>query len=146
MTDPVTVVPAQHRIAGSGWSLHAESVELLGPGGWRALLGICRGLRLVVTGHAGQPELRVEAWAGEAGESDGVAVIEAPDGTRQLARVPLCGCGERGCGNAGIQLDKELDEGELAALAGVLRELPWGTAVPGRANVLRGRGLAALGP
>jgi hypothetical protein len=146
MTGIVTVDPGRGRLAGPGWSLRAERLELLGPGRWRALLGIRAGLRLLVTATAGEPGLRVQAWAGEPGESDGVAVIEAPDGTGQLARVPLCGCGERGCGNAGIQLDKELDEGELAALAGVLRELPWGTAVPGRANVLRGRGLAALGP
>jgi hypothetical protein len=144
MTGPVTAIPAQHRIAGPGWSLRAERVELLGPGGWRALLGIRRGLQLLVTGTAGQPGLRVEAWAGEADESDGVAVIEAADGTRQLARVPLCSCGERGCGNVGIQLDKELDGGELAALVDLLRELPWTATVPDRSNVLRGQGLAAL--
>jgi hypothetical protein len=144
MTGPVTPIPAQRRLAGPGWSLRAERVELLGPGGWRALLGIRRGLRLLVTKTAGQSGLWVEAWAGEPGESAGVAVIEAPDGTPQLARVPLCRCGDRGCGNAGIQLDKELDDGELAALAGLLREFPWATTVPDRANVLRGHGLAAL--
>ena len=144
MTDPVTVMPAQRRLAGPGWSLRAERVELLGAGGWRALLGIRRGLRLLVTRAPGQPGLRVEAWAGEPEVSDGVAVIEAADGTLALARVPLCSCGERGCGNAGIQLAKELDDGELAALADVLRELPWATTVPDRANVLRGPGLAAL--
>ena len=144
MTGPVTVMPAQRRLAGPGWSLRAERVELLGPGGWRALLGIRRGLRLLVTRAAGQPGLRVEAWAGEPGQSAGVAVIEAAGGTLQLARVPLCRCGERGCGNAGIQLDKELDDSELADLAGLLRELPWVTTVPDRANVLRGQGLAAL--
>jgi hypothetical protein len=146
MTGSVTADPAQRRLDGPGWSLRAERLELLGEDGWRALLGIRRGLRLLVTRAAGQPGLRVAAWAGEPGESDGVAVIEAGDGTGQLARVPLCGCGDRGCGNIGIQLDKELAEGELAALAGLLRELPWGTAVPVRASVLRGRGLAALPP
>jgi hypothetical protein len=146
MTGIVTARPAQRRLAGPGWSLRAERLELLGEGGWRALLGIRRGVRLLVTRAAGQPGLRVQAWAGEPGESDGVAVIEAADGTRQLVRVPLCGCGDRGCGNTGIQLDKELDEGELAALAGVLRELPWGTTVPDRASVLRGSDLAALAP
>jgi hypothetical protein len=144
MTDPVTVIPAQHRIAGPDWSLRAERVELLGPDGWRALLGIRRGLRLLVTGTAGHPGLRVEAWAGEAGQSAGVAVIEAADGTLLLARVPLCSCGERGCGNAGIQLDKELDGGELPALVDLLRELPWAATVPDRSNVLHGQGLAAL--
>ncbi|HMH92634.1 MAG TPA: hypothetical protein VK586_16300 [Streptosporangiaceae bacterium] len=144
MTGPVTVIPAQRRLSGPGWSLRAERVELLGPGGWRALLGIRRGLRLLVTQAAGQPGLRVEAWAGEPGRSAGVAVIEAADGTPQLARVPLCRCGERGCGNVGIQLDKELDDGELPALADLLRDLPWATTVPDRTNVLRGQGLAAL--
>jgi hypothetical protein len=146
MTEPVTVIPAQRRIAGPDWSLRAERAELLGPDGWRALLGIRRGLRLLVTGTTGQPGLRVEAWAGEPGQSDGVAVIEAGDGTLQVARVPLCGCGDRGCGNAGVQLDKELDDGDLPALVNLLRELPWAATVPARSSVLRGQGLAALSP
>ena len=128
-------------MAGPGWSLR----ERLLPDGGRCS-GSAAACGSWSPGPRASPDSGSRPGPGEPGESDGVAVIEAADGTRQLARVPLCGCGDRGCGNIGIQLDKELDEGELAALAGVLRELPWGTTVPDRANVLRGRDLAALAP
>jgi len=36
------------RIVGPGWSLRAERVELLDGNGWRALIGIRRGLKLMV--------------------------------------------------------------------------------------------------
>jgi hypothetical protein len=113
--------------------------------GWLAVLGIRRELKLQVSGHDGQPEAVVEAWAGEPGEStDGVAVIRLADGGLAVARVPLCGCGVRGCGNAGVQLSKTLPGSDLPALAGLLRALPWTQTAPTREGVLRGDGLAAL--
>lgn len=144
MTDPVTAYPGELRIAGEGWSLRAESVEVLGAGGWRALIGVRRGLKLLVTGTGLGQEVEVEAWAGEPGDSDGVAVIEAADGIPRVARVPLCGCGDRGCGNAGVQFGGLVAGSELPALTGLLREFPWSEAVPMGSNVLRGDGLAAL--
>ena len=144
MTDAVTAYPGELRIAGEGWSLRAESVEVLGEGAWRALIGVRRGLKLLVTGMGQGQEVDVEAWAGEPGDSDGVAVIEAADGSPRVARVPLCGCGDRGCGNAGVQFGGLVAGSELPALAGLLREFPWSEAVPKGSNVLRGDGLAAL--
>jgi hypothetical protein len=144
MTDAVTAYPGELRIAGEGWSLRAESVELLGAGAWRALIGVRRDLKLLVTGTGQGQEVEVEAWAGEPGDSDGVAVIEAADGSLRVAQVPLCGCGDRGCGNAGIQFGGLVAGSELPALAGLLREFPWSEAVPTGSNVLRGEGLAAL--
>src|SRR5215471_2034590 len=143
MTGAVAVVPGERRLAGDGWSMHAERVEVLG-GGWRALIGIRRGLMLLVTGTGRAAELEVDAWAGEPAGSDGVAVVDMGDAGLRIAPVPLCGCGERGCGNAGVQLAKPLAAGELPALAALLRELPWGDVVPTRSNVLRGGDLAAL--
>src|SRR5580692_9202748 len=105
MTEAVTVVPGSSTLVGPGWELRAEWVTGAGQQ-WRALLGIRRGLKLLVTVDSADG-LLVEAWAGEPEESDGVAVIEARDDTLRLASVPLCGCGVRGCGNTGIQLDKE---------------------------------------
>ncbi len=144
MADAVTAYPGELRIAGEGWSLRAESVEMLGAGAWRALIGVRRGLKLLVTGTGPAQDVEVEAWAGEPGDSDGVAVIEAADGSPRVARVPLCGCGERGCGNAGVQFGRLVAASELPALAGLLREFPWSEAVPTRSTVLRGDGLAAL--
>lgn len=143
MTGMVTADPGLRRLAGDGWSLRAEGVELLGADGWRAVIGVRRGLKLLVTG-TGQPELRVAAWTAEPGEPAGVAVIDAGDGVLQLARVPLCECGDRGCGNAGVQLDKQLAGNALPALVDLLRELPWARVAATRSNVPRGSGLAAI--
>ena len=86
----------------------------------------------------------MEAWAGEPEDSDGVAVIEAADGSPRVARVPLCGCGDRGCGNAGVQFGRLVAGSELPALAGLLRQFPWSETLPTSSNVLRDDGLAAL--
>jgi hypothetical protein len=113
--------------------------------GWLAVLGIRRGLKLQVCGYDGQPVVLVEAWAGEPGDAtDGVAVVRLAGSGLALARVPLCGCGERGCGNAGVQLCKALPGQDLPELAGLLRALPWTPAVPAHEDVLRGDSLAAL--
>ena len=109
------------------------------------MLGVRRGLKLLVTGDGERLDPLIGAWAGEPGDSsDGVAVVEFAGGGPAVARVPLCGCGDRGCGNAGIQLRKRVAGGDLPALAAVLRELPWTGVVPTRSNVLRGDGLAEL--
>lgn len=145
MTDAVTAFPGGPRIAGEGWSLRAERVDDLGGGAWSAVIGVRRGLNLLVTGTGSDQELEVEAWAGEPGESDGVAVIGAADGSARVARVPLCGCGERGCGNAGVQFGRLVAGSGLPALVGLLREFPWSEVVPTGSNVLRGDdGLACL--
>lgn len=115
MADTVSALPDEGRIAGDGWSLRAERVEVLGGGAWRALIGVRRDLKLLVSGTNLGREVEVEAWAGEPEESDGVAVIDAGDGVSRVARVPLCGCGDRGCGNAGVQFGKWLAGGELPA-------------------------------
>ena len=143
VAEVVRALPEKRRIAGEGWSLRADRVELLTGDGWRALLGIRRGLTLLVT-HAHQAqELNVAAWAGEPDETDGVAVIDA-GGDLRLARVPLCSCGDRGCGNAGVQLDKWLPGDKLPGLVELLQQLPWTDTVPDVSNVLHGDGLTAI--
>ena len=47
---------------------------------WRALIGIRRGLKLLVAKADETGLLQVEAWTAEPGQSDGVAVVEAGDG------------------------------------------------------------------
>ena len=63
MTDTVTAFPDERRIAGEGWSLRAERVEVLGGGAWRALIGVRRHLKLLVSGTELGHEVEVEAWA-----------------------------------------------------------------------------------
>jgi hypothetical protein len=148
MRGAVTVIPGEQRIAGDCWTLRAERVETPGAGAWQALIGVRRGLKLLVgmTGHDPEPdqELEVEAAAGEPEESDGIAVIDAGDAGLEVARVPLCECGDRGCGNIGIQLRKRLAGRDLPALVDLLRALSWSELIPARSNVLRGNGLAAI--
>jgi hypothetical protein len=146
VTDAVTALPGTQQIVGEGWSLHAERVEMLDGGDWRALIGVRRDLNLLLTWHAQNQDrnLEVEAWAGEPDASDGIAVIGGVDGNAQLARIPLCSCGEHACGNSGIQLSKSLTGGELPALAALLRELSWTDAIPTSASVLKGSDLAAI--
>jgi hypothetical protein len=144
MAELITAVPGTRILIGPDWELRADRVDDPGDGGWSAVVGIRRGLKLLLTRSASAAELDVEAWAGEPGDSDGVAVIDAGDGDLRLARVPLCTCGDRGCGNAGVQLGKPLAPGDLPALVGLLRELPWSAVVPTRSSVLRGDGLAAI--
>lgn len=56
------------------------------------------------------------ALAGEPDASNGLAVMCDEASLRGVARIPLCGCGERGCGNAGVQLVTDLDVTALPAL------------------------------
>lgn len=152
MSGSIRAVVGSRELEGPGWRLAVEKpvarVERLGAfgddDGWSAVLGVRRGLKLLVTGDGERPDALVEAWAGEPGDSsDGVAVVELA-GSLAVARVPLCSCGDRGCGNAGIQLCKQVPADELPELVVVLRALPWTDVVPTRSNVLRGNELAAL--
>ena len=144
MADAVIAVPGKRQLVGERWSLRAERVEMLKGTDWRALIGIGCGFKLLVSSVGEAGGIDVEAWAGEPEETDGVAVIDTADGGVWLARIPLCSCGERSCGNAGIQLAKCLPGNELPALVELLRALPWTDTIPTISNVLRGDGLAAM--
>ncbi len=144
MAETVTAVLDERRIEGNGWSLRADRLQSLDGNDWRALIGVRRSLNLLVTWSAQSRELEVEAWAGEPATADGVAVIDIGSGDLRLARIPLCSCGDRGCGNAGIQFAKRLPGEELPTLVGLFRDLPWTDTIPTLANVLQGSGLAAI--
>lgn len=144
VADVVIAVPGKRQLVGEGWSLGAERVEMLNGDDWRALIGIRCGLKLLVSPGDEAGEFHVEAWTGEPEETDGVAVIDTADGGAGLARISLCSCGDRGCGNAGIQLAKWLPGDELPALVELLRALPWTDTTPTISNVLRGDGLVAM--
>jgi hypothetical protein len=148
----VTVVGSR-TLTGDGWTLTAERPAQPAPysrepGAWAAVLGVRRDLKVLVTGDGRDRRVRVEAWAGEPGEdTDGVAVVRTKGGEIALARILLCGCGDRGCGNSYCQLDKELAADDLPALLAELRELPWAAPVPPPVAcdlALRGDGLLAL--
>ena len=144
MADAVVAVPGTLQLVGEGWSLPAGRVEMLDGDGWRALVGVRRGLNLLVSRSDPSGELDVEAWVGEPEATDGIAVIDTGDGDIRLARVPLCSCGDRGCGNVGVQLARSLPGDELPALVELLRDLSWTETNPTTSNVLQGNGLAAI--
>jgi hypothetical protein len=153
MAGLIRAVVGSRELEGPGWRLTVEQpvarVEPLGAfhaaDEWSAVLGVRRGLKLLVTGDDAQPGPLIEAWAGEPGNSsDGVAAVELAGSSLAIARIPLCSCGDRGCGNMGIQLCKQVPAGDVPELIAVLRALPWSDVVPTRSNVLRGDGLAAL--
>jgi hypothetical protein len=143
MAEQVTADPAARLLAGPGWQLRADWVVRAG-GEWSALVGVRRGLKLLVTGD--DYGLMAEAWTGDPEASAAAAVVAMGDDAPRLAAVPLCGCGERACGNVGIQFGRVLAARDLPVLAGLLRELDWTTVTPTRSNVLRGEELIALEP
>jgi hypothetical protein len=147
----IRAVAGSGELEGPGWRLAVDGLVGQGAGlgcaggRWSAVLGIRRGLKLLVTGDSELPDAWIEAWAGEPGDcTDGVAVVEVAGTGPAIARIPLCSCGDRGCGNAGIQLRMQVAAGALPAVVAVLRALPWTGVVPGRSDVLRGGDLAAL--
>jgi hypothetical protein len=143
MAKSVTVVPDTRMLISPDWQLRAERVNDSDTG-WYALVGIRRGLKLLVAEDAGW--LMVEAWTGEPEDSDAAAVIDVGDGALRVATVPLCSCGVRECGNAGVQFGKLIAPRDLPALVETLRELPGTDIIPTRSNVLRGTELVALDP
>jgi hypothetical protein len=143
MAEQVTADPGTRLLAGPGWQLRADWVVRSG-GEWSALVSVRRGLKLLVT--ADNFGLMAEAWTGDPEDSDGAAVVAMGDDAPRLAVVPLCGCGERGCGNAGTQFGRVLAACDLPVLVGMLRDLDWTTVAPTRLNVLRGPELIALEP
>jgi hypothetical protein len=117
---PIELDPEGNRLNGPTWSLRAEITRTT-KYGWDAVIGIRPGLKLLV--QLVERDTWVEAWVDIPDESDGVAVIGSSDTPDGIASIPLCGCGERGCGNNGVQLAKELDPDVLPELIEALRDL-----------------------
>jgi len=103
-----------------------------------ALLGIRRGLDLLVQGDEAGDHFWVELWTGDPASTDGAAVVVSKNGQAAIATVPLCGCGVRGCGNAGVQLATEISAENLPGLVRLLQELEMTVRLPTRANIWMG--------
>ncbi|MGH9132021.1 MAG: hypothetical protein ACRDWV_10215 [Acidimicrobiales bacterium] len=132
------------RLMVGAWSVRASWVHASPPHGKQAdrdaaLLGIRRGLNLLVESDAHPTLVRVEAWEGEPDGSDGIAVVVADDLLVGTATIPLCSCGERGCGNAGVQLAATLPATALPPLIDLLRTMPALAVIPERGHTWLGR-------
>jgi hypothetical protein len=126
----------RRRLTVGAWSARATWVRSsLCPGAdgdWSAFLGLRRGVNLLVNADQDAQAVWVELWAGEPEESDGLAVTTDGDTLVGVARIPLCGCGERSCGNTGLQLATTLAADDLPALVETLRATPDMSANPRR--------------
>jgi hypothetical protein len=68
----------------------------------------------------------IELWAGEPEETDGIAVLSDSGFPYAMARIPLCSCGDRMCGNVPIQLNADPVSGEtLLSTLELLDGLRW---------------------
>ena len=110
----------------------------VGTGEWSALLGLRRGVNVLITGDQHASAVWVELWAGEPEESDGLAVTTADDALQGVATIPLCACGDRGCGNVGLQLDTSVDALDLPVVVEILQATPDVPGPPCRGEVWHG--------
>jgi hypothetical protein len=68
--------------------------------------------------------VHIALWAGAPEQSDGLAVSTVDGAPTAIYPIPLCGCGERACGNAGLQLANDVAAEALPTLVDLLRRLP----------------------
>lgn len=115
---------AQRRIGVREWSKRATWVRLLASGEFSALLPVRQGVSVLLTGYNHAATARMELWAGEPDTTDGLAVLVQDWDLAGIARIPLCSCGERGCGNASTQFVVNVAAGELQPILEILGGLP----------------------
>jgi hypothetical protein len=123
----IRAVTGSRQLEGPGWRLAVERPvarsERLGPfgagDGWTAVLGVRRGLKLLVTGDGEVPDPLIEAWAGEPGESsDGLAALPLPSDSGRPSKIVYYGA--------------RVQDGVLVPVRRVLRDRPRPQRQPGR--------------
>jgi hypothetical protein len=104
-----------------------------------ALIGLAKGRTLFVSGRTGERSVSVELWSGERDLSDGLSVVTDGESLVGVTRIPLCGCGERGRGNSGVQLACDIDAARLGELVETLESLPVAPGPPSEERAWSGR-------
>lgn len=114
-----------------GVPLAVDKVSPLADGGFEATLTVRPGrlLRLTADSYV-DDSVAVDLWAGTPDDSEGLAVLADAGEPTAVAAIPLCGCGDRGCGNSGLQLDTEVTADEFLPLVRLLVRLPTSDRVP----------------
>ena len=107
-----------------------------------AVISIAPRVNLSIRAQPGATDAYVALWAGEVDESDGLAVAIADNRLSGVQRIPMCGCGDRGCGNAGLQLAAYVAAADLPVLIDAVVGLPMISGRPQRSTVWKG----AIGP
>lgn len=94
-------------------------------GGWIATIAAARGVDLTLT--ASQPADEgafVDLWRRPADDGVGVAVVAERGEPAGLAVIPVCGCGDQGCANAGPQINDFVDASGALELIDLVGRLP----------------------
>jgi hypothetical protein len=130
----------RRRVTVGSWSERASAITPPGHVGarWIAVLELRRHVNLKVEADNGAEWVRAELWSGQPDDSDGLAIIVELDRPAGVAHIPLCACGDRGCGNAGVQLDVSLPAADLPQLVKLVRALPASSVTPERGNTWDG--------
>ena len=99
-----------------------------------AVLAVRKGVNLLIDiTDDDRARIHIQAWTGQPDDSDGLSVVTDAEGTPTgIARIPLCSCGDRGCGNAGVQLSYPIPASALAGLVDLLNSLPDLAVIPHR--------------
>ena len=95
-------------------------------------------MNLLIRASAGDEHVRVELWAGGIDTTAGLAVTIARDRLAAIYRIPMCGCGVRGCGNAGLQLATDVAAADLPVLIDAVVGLPIAPVRPQPSAVWKG--------
>ncbi len=107
-----------------GRALVARSVTPTGDG-WVATVRLRSQADLTLTSREPSTVMaQVKLWTRPADKGVGMAVVIDREGRpASLASIPMCGCGERGCGHSGRQLDVGLTADELLGVISLLDPL-----------------------
>ncbi|MFN7148987.1 MAG: hypothetical protein ACK4V6_05860 [Microthrixaceae bacterium] len=107
-----------------GLALDTASVVQTGEG-WIATIAVARGVDLTLTANQQADEgVFVDLWRQPADEGVGVAVVTERGEPAGLAVIPVCGCGEQGCANAGPQINDFVDASGALELIDLVSRLP----------------------
>jgi hypothetical protein len=130
----------RRRVTVGPWSERARAItpprDVGAP--WTVVLELRRHVNLKIEADNGAERLRAELWSGQPAGSDGLAIVMKHDNPAGVARIPLCTCGERDCGNAGVQLDVSIPADELPRLVDLVRGLPDTSITPERGQTWDG--------
>ena len=109
-------------IEGDGWSYPAKLSES-DWGDLGAAVSVKRGLTVLL--RSDLPESWISLWLGDPTDEVGVAIVKDRDGRPiGLSEIPLCTCGIRGCGNAGVQFATQVSEEVVPLVLNLIEGLP----------------------
>jgi hypothetical protein len=129
VSEPTLVVDeSRRRISVGRWSARPLWIRRPPPSApalTSALLRIGPAVHLLITVDeaAANASPHVELWAHEPDRSDGLMLVYRGDDAVGIARIPICGCGDRGCAHAGRQFATTVAAADLPGVVDLLASL-----------------------